>query len=130
MSMQYDGDEPVAPTFRTYRPSKAAFVAACVGASLLTMFVGFNWGGWMTIGTARDLATTAANVARGELAGSVCIERFNGAPDADARMAELKAIPSASARRQYVEAGGWATMPGETSPDRRASEACATALAA
>jgi hypothetical protein len=94
------------------------------------MIVGFTWGGWVTGGTSRDLVTTAGSEARGELAGDICVERFNDAPDAAARLVELKAITSASAKRQFVEAGGWATMPGQTSPDRRGAEACAMALIA
>ncbi len=129
MAMQNDTRKSVAQKFDAYQPSKSTLVWACAGAAVATMIVGFNWGGWVTGGTSRDLATAAGNGARGELAGSICVERFNAAPDATARLAELNAITNASARRQFVEAGGWATMPGQTNPDRRGSEACAAALA-
>ncbi|MDN2582211.1 hypothetical protein [Aquibium sp. ELW1220] len=128
--MQNDTRTSVTQKFDAYQPSKSTLVWACAGAAVATMIIGFNWGGWVTGGTSRDLATTAGNVARGELASSICIERFNAAPDAASRLVELKAIPSASAKRQFVEAGGWATMPGATSPDRRGAEACSIALAA
>ncbi|RST81036.1 hypothetical protein EJC49_24310, partial [Aquibium carbonis] len=95
-----------------------------------TMVVGFVWGGWVTGGTARTAATTAGDVARGELASAICVERFNAAPDAAARLAEFKAITDGYKKRQFIEAGGWATMPGQTNPDRRGVEACSTALAA
>lgn len=39
-------------------------------------------------------------------------------------------MPDSYKKRQFVEAGGWATMPGQTTPDRLGAEACATALAA
>lgn len=83
----------------------------------------------MTGGTSRTMAATAGDTARGELASAICIERFNAAPDAAAKLVEFKAIPDSFKKRQFVEAGGWATMPGQTTPDRRGAEACATALA-
>ncbi|MEO3388059.1 hypothetical protein [Mesorhizobium sp. CAU 1741] len=113
-----------------YQPSKTMLAWAAAGAAILTMIVGFSWGGWVTGGTSRDLATEAAQVAHMELARDICVERFNAAPGAAASLAELRAITSNSAKRQFVEAGGWATMPGQTSPDRRGADACATALAA
>jgi hypothetical protein len=58
------------------------------------------------------------------------VERFNAAPDAAARLVEFKAITDAYKKRQFIEAGGWATMPGQTAPDRRGVEVCSTALAA
>lgn len=76
------------------------------------------------------MAIAAGDTARGELASAICVERFNAAPNAAAKLAELKAIPDSYKKRQFVEAGGWATMPGQTSPDRRGAEACAVALAA
>jgi hypothetical protein len=104
-------------------------VWACVATAAATMIIGFNWGGWVTGGTSRAEAATAGDVARGELASAICVERFNAAPDAPARLAEFKAIPDNYKKRQLVEAGGWAIMPGRTTPDRRGVEGCATALA-
>jgi hypothetical protein len=103
---------------------------ACAAAVIATTVVGFTWGGWVTGGTSRTAAATAGDVARGNLASAICVERFNAAPDATARLAELKAIPDSYKKRQFVEAGGWATMPGQTTPDRLGVQACATALAA
>lgn len=130
MAMQGGSKKSVSERFDDYQPTKSTLAWACAGAVVATMIVGFTWGGWVTGNTSRDLATTAGNVARGELASDICVERFSAGPDSAARLAELKAITGASAKRQFVEAGGWATMPGQTSPDRRGAEACAVALAA
>ncbi|MGQ3122007.1 MAG: hypothetical protein ACT6RU_18540, partial [Aliihoeflea sp.] len=70
------------------------------------------------------------DVARGELASAICVERFNAEPDAEPRLVEFKAITDGFKKRQFIEAGGWATMPGQTTPDRRGAEGCSTALAA
>jgi hypothetical protein len=119
-----------AQRWEDYQPSKSTLVWACVGTAVVTMIVGFTWGGWVTGGASRDLASTSGTTARGELAASICAERFQAAPDAMARLVELKALPSPTARRQFVEAGGWATMPGQAAPDRSSAEACAAALVA
>lgn len=130
MAMQSNSKKSVTQRWDDYQPTKSTLVWACAGAAVATMIVGFTWGGWVTDSTSRDLVSTAGMAARGELAGEICVERFNAAPNSAARLVELKAITSTSAKRQFVEVGGWATMPGQTSPDRRGAEACAVALAA
>lgn len=130
MAMQSNSKKSLTQRWDDYRPTKSTLVWACAGTAVATMIVGFTWGGWVTGGTSRDLASTAGTAARVELAGEICVERFNAAPNSAARLVELKAITSASAKRQFVESGGWATMPGQTDPDRRGAEACAVALAA
>ncbi len=113
-----------------YQPTKSTLGWACVAAVAATMVAGFSWGGWVTGGTAEDVAMAASNTARGELAADICVERFNAAPDAAARLAEFKSISGDYQKRQFVEAGGWAVMPGETTSDRLGAQGCATALAA
>lgn len=130
MAMQSTTSRSLSRRWGDYQPSKTLLFWACVAAVVATMIVGFTWGGWVTGRTSVDLATTAGSVARGELAADICVERFNAASDSAVRLAELKAIASTAAKRQFVEAGGWATMPGQTSPDRRGAEACAIALVA
>ncbi|WP_442578075.1 hypothetical protein ACSBOB_21290 [Mesorhizobium sp. ASY16-5R] len=120
----------LAQRWENYQPSKSTLVWACAATAVVTMIVGFSWGGWVTGGTSRTLAATAGDVARGELASVVCVERFKAATDSPAKLTELNAITDSYKRRQFVEAGGWATMPGQTAPDRRAAEGCAAALAA
>ncbi len=130
MALQNGIKKPITKRWEDYQPTKSTLIWACAGAVFATVTMGFTWGGWVTGGKSRDLAMTAAIVARGELAADICVERFNAAPDSASRLVELKAINSASAKRQFVEAGGWATMPGQTSPDRQGAEACVIALIA
>jgi hypothetical protein len=129
MAMQSTTKQSLSRRWEDYQPSKTMLVWACIAAVIATIVVGFSWGGWVTGGTSRTMATAAGDTARGELASAICVERFNAAPDAAAKLAEFKAIPDSYKKRQFVEAGGWATMPGQTSPDRRGAEACAVALA-
>ena len=46
-----------------------------------------------------------------------------------AKLVEFKAITDSYKKRQFVETGGWANMPGQKTSDRRAAEGCAVALA-
>ncbi|MBB3455895.1 hypothetical protein FHT86_004203 [Rhizobium sp. BK313] len=129
MAMQGSSKTSITQRFESYQPSKTFLVWACIGTAVATMIIGFSWGGWVTGGTSRTAATTAGDVARGELASAICVQRFNAAPDATAKLVEFKALSDSYKKRQFVEAGGWATMPGQTSPDSRSVEGCATALA-
>ncbi len=111
------------------QPSKTVLGWACVATVAATLVVGFGWGGWVTGGTARTMAADAGNEARGELASVICAESFMASPDAAVQLAALKEIDSSYQQRQFVEKGGWATMPGEDSAVRQAADLCAKALA-
>ncbi len=111
------------------QPSKTMLAWACAGSIAATLVVGFTWGGWVTGGTAQDMAGDASNEARGQLASVVCAESFLAAPDAAVQLAALKEIDSSYQQRQFVEKGGWAIMPGEDSSDRRGADLCAKVLA-
>jgi hypothetical protein len=111
------------------QPSKTMLVWSCVGSVVVALVVGFTWGGWVTGGTARDMAETAGDTSRYELASVICVERFLAAPDARAQLTELKAIDSSYRQRQFIEEGGWATMPNQDEAARQAAELCARVLA-
>ena len=64
------------------QPSKAMLAWACAGSIAATLVVGFSWGGWVTGGTAQDMAGDASEEARGQLASVVCAESFLAAPEA------------------------------------------------
>ncbi|SFQ20955.1 hypothetical protein SAMN03159463_05986 [Mesorhizobium sp. NFR06] len=120
----------LARRWEDYQPSKSALFWSCAVTVAATMIIGFSWGGWVTGGTSRMLATTAGDVARGALASAIRVDRFNAAPDAAAKRVEFKALTDSYKKRQFIETGGWATMPGKTSPDRLDVESCAVALTA
>ena len=130
MTMQDTTKQSLAQRWENYQPSKSMLAWACVATAVATMFIGFGWGGWVTGGTSQTMATTAGDAARAELASVICVERFKAASDSAAKLVEFNAITDSYKKRQFVETGGWATMPGQKSPDRRALEGCAVALAA
>jgi hypothetical protein len=129
MTMQNTTKQSLAQRWEDSQPSKSMLAWACVATAVATMIIGFSWGGWVTGGTSRSLAMTAGDAARSELASTICVEKFMAAPDSAAKLVELKALTDSYKKRQFVETGGWATMPGQKSSDRRAAEGCAVALA-
>lgn len=111
-----------------FRPSKTALFWACAGSVVATIVVGFSVGGWVTGGTASEMTRDAAEGARQELAAAVCVDRFAADVDAKAQLVSLKEITSSYRQREFVEKGGWATMPGTTSAERKAASLCAEQL--
>lgn len=129
MTMQSGMTKSLGRRWDDYRPTKTIVFWACILSIVATMVVGFGWGGWVTGGTSRTTAATAGEVGRGQLASAICVQRFNAAPDAAAKLVEFKALADSYRKRQFVEAGGWAVMPGQTTPDRLGVDGCVTALA-
>lgn len=111
-----------------YRPSKAVWFWSCVGAVVLTMIVGFTWGGWVTGGTAREMAETAGEDAAAELAASICYHRFLQSSDAATELAALKEASSWE-REDLLEEGGWVTFANMDDPVDGAADLCAEQLA-
>ena len=108
--MQQHRDLSLSQRFQGYRPSKTALCWACGGCVVLATIVGFSWGGWVTGGTAREMAADSAAQARQELAAVVCVDRFMAAPNAGVQLTALKEITSSYGQSQFVENGGWAII--------------------
>jgi hypothetical protein len=100
---------------------------AAAGA-VVTMIVGFNWGGWTLGSTVEKVAGERAVSAVVAALAPICVNSFRKAADATANLSELKKINFVWDRGTYVEKGGWATMPGAASPDSAVARACAEML--
>jgi hypothetical protein len=110
------------------QPSKTMLFWSCAGSVAVALVVGFTWGGWVTGGTAQKMATAYGDTSRYELASVICVERFLEAPDARAQLTALKAIDSSYRQRQFIEEGGWATMPSRDKAARQTADLCAKVL--
>jgi hypothetical protein len=91
------------------------------------MLVGFNWGGWVTAGTAQKTAETMAKSAVIERLAPICVAQFNLDPDKALKLGEMSELTS-SKQRQFVVDQGWATISGVEKPDRRVATACTNLL--
>ena len=109
------------------QPTKTMAFWSCMASIVLTMIVGFAWGGWVTGGTAQKMAETLADDAVVKRLAPICVVQFNQDPGKAQKLTELKGTDSWQ-RDGYVEKQGWATMPGEAKADRNVAEACAKLL--
>jgi hypothetical protein len=109
------------------RPTKTVLFWSCVASMVLTMILGFSWGGWVTGGTARQMAETTARDAVVARLAPICVMQSGRDLGKGQKLVALK-NESTWQRGEYVGKQGWATMPGEQEPDRRVAEACAALL--
>ena len=135
--MQQGQKRTLSQRFDDYRASKTVLFWACAGSVVVATIVGFSWGGWVTGGSAQEMAEESAAQARQELAAVVCVDRFMAAPDAGDQLTALKAMTSSRAQGKFVEDGGWAIIVPASSPTdykargdhREAAGLCAEELA-
>jgi hypothetical protein len=105
---------------------KPGLTGAAVGAVALAI-VGFTWGGWVTGGSAKDMASKASNAAVATALTPYCVVNA-GAADAATALTELKAASTYS-RKGLVEKAGWATPLGADKPNSDLAQACQLKLA-
>ncbi|MFL5336063.1 MAG: hypothetical protein ACJ8H8_23550 [Geminicoccaceae bacterium] len=112
-----------------YRPTKGLVFWAAAAGAVATIVVGFAWGGWVTGGSAKRMAETAAAASRDTLVAAVCVDRFQAGGDAQAQLAALKLLQGYD-RGSVIEKGGWATMPDKAKPTSTATRLCGDQLVA
>ncbi len=106
------------------RPTKTALFWCCVASAIVTMIVGFTWGGWVKGATAQNMAETRAEDAVVKHLAPICVVQFKEDPAKDQKLKALKDMSSYE-RGDYVKKQGWATMPGQKEADDRVAEECA-----
>ena len=95
---------------------------------ILTMIVGFSWGGWTTHSTANQEAIKRADAAVTATLVPLCLAQEKVDASKGTKLGELKAITSSYEQTDFVVKAGWATFPGTADPNRNVAEACASAL--
>ncbi|PYM64240.1 MAG: hypothetical protein DMD79_06920 [Candidatus Rokuibacteriota bacterium] len=113
--------------WREARPTKTLVFWTCVASAVLTMIIGFSWGGWVTGGTVRTTAEITALDAVVKRLAPICVVQSGSDPAKARKLIALKE-ESSWQRGEYVGKQGWATMPGELEPDGKVAEACAKLL--
>ncbi len=135
--MQQGQKRTLSQRFDDYQASKTVLFWACAGSVIAATVVGFSWGGWVTGGSAQEMAEDSAAQARQELAAVVCVDRFMAAPDVGVQLAALKGQERSYQQSKFVEEGGWAIIVPASSPTdyeartdhREAAGLCAEELA-
>lgn len=107
---------------------KPALIGAVAGG-IATALVGFNYGGWVSGGSAERMANQQSTAAVTAALLPVCVSQSKADPEATAKTAQLGALSSWYERRDFVMKAGWATMPAAQSPNGDLAAACAEVLA-
>ncbi|MBW7883180.1 MAG: hypothetical protein H3C34_11180 [Caldilineaceae bacterium] len=113
--------------WRDAQPTKMTLFWACLASVVLTIVVGFTWGGWVSAGNAQTAAETMARDAVVQRLAPICVAQFNQDPDKALKLDEMNALTSYQ-RAQFVQDQGWATISGNEKPDRKVADACTKLL--
>jgi hypothetical protein len=105
---------------------KRLLQGAAAGAAA-AMIIGFNWGGWVTGGTAKDMTQKSSTAAVIAALSPICVDKFQRSAEAGTNMTELKKVSSYQ-QGSFIEKGGWATLPGSDSANSSVAQACANML--
>ena len=98
-----------------------------VGGAIVLAIVGFNWGGWVTSGTAVAMAKETAATAVAERLGTICVAQFNRDTAKSQKLIDMKGKDNWDKSR-YIDTQSWVIMPGEDKAESGVSEACAKQL--
>ncbi|MEL6285411.1 MAG: hypothetical protein AAFQ18_04310 [Pseudomonadota bacterium] len=105
---------------------KPGLYGAVIGAAVVGI-VGFNWGGWVTGGTAHDRAMAMSHDDVVAAMVPVCLDMAQADPQRAAKLAAIRETQKYKRRDALMEAG-WATMPGAEAPNRDIAQACLASL--
>ena len=92
---------------------------------VISMTLGFTWGGWVTASTAKEMNEEAVLASH----AAICVAQFMKAPEYDA---QLKAFQKVEVYEQsgFIEKGGWDRMPGDETARIYVSDGCAAGIVA
>ena len=107
---------------------KPGLYGAVCGAIALAV-TGFTWGGWVTGGTAKQMAVDQSRTDLVAALSLICLEQAKSDPQVIERTAAIKTAASYN-RGDLVMKHGWATMPGTTEANRQVANACAEKVGA
>jgi hypothetical protein len=107
---------------------KPGLYGAAAGAAALAI-VGFSAGGWVTGGTAEQMASDQARFEVVAALVPICVEQSKQDPQVVETLAQLMDASSYK-RGDMLMKAGWATMPGSSDPNRSVASACMEKLAA
>ena len=95
-------------------------IGGAIGGAIILAIIGFNWGGWVTGGTAQKMVEDAVV----DRLAPIAVAQFQQDPNKEEKLKELKKLLSYGMgdRSDYVIKQGWATMPGSKSPNREIAD--------
>ena len=107
--------------------SPSRLLQGAAAGAIATLLIGFNWGGWVTGGTAREMTQKGVTSALVSALSPVCVDKFERSADAATNLSELKKVNSWQ-RGSFIEKGGWTTISGSDPANSAVAQACAILL--
>jgi hypothetical protein len=107
--------------------SPTRLLQGAAAGAVAALVIGFNWGGWVTGGTAKEMVQKGASTALVLALSPICVDKFQNSADAAMNLMEFKKVNSWQ-QGSYIEKGGWATMPGGEPANAAVAQACATMI--
>jgi len=104
-------------------------VMGAIAGGIVTMIVGFNYGGWYLGSSAETRAQKQSTAAVTAALVPVCVSQSQADPDGATKLKAFSAIKSSYEQRDFVMKAGWATMPTADAPNQDLASACADVLA-
>ena len=102
-------------------------VWGAVGGAIVTMIIGFAWGGWVLGSNSMNMGEEMAQAAVVDRLTPICVAQFNQDPERDKKLKEFKETDYWK-RDQYIKDQGWATMPFEKEPDSLVADKCSVRI--
>jgi len=106
--------------------SLTRLVQGVVVGAIVTIAIGFGWGGWTLGSAAEKMAADRVTAALVTAYAPICVERYNANATVEQRDAFGK--EAKWNRDTLIEKTGFATPPGSLSPNQAVADACAAAL--
>jgi hypothetical protein len=91
--------------------------------AVITMIIGFGWGGWSTAGTTQKMGDEAVLASQ----AAICVAQFMKQPNHEGKLKELEKLSSWE-RGEFIEKGGWDKMPGQEKAGSYVAKACAKGI--
>jgi alpha/beta superfamily hydrolase len=106
--------------------SLTRLLQGAAGGAIVTIIIGFNWGGWTLGSSVAKQVADAEQTSIVKVLAPICADKFQRSADVTANLDMLKKTDSWK-RDELIEKAGWTKFPG-SEPDRKVAEACANLL--
>ena len=94
-----------------------------VCGAVVTMIVGFGWGGWTTSRTTQEMTSQAVVASQ----APICVAQFTKQSNYAQTLKEFDEASSWT-RPGFIEKGGWDRMPGQDKASEGVAKACASGV--
>jgi hypothetical protein len=91
--------------------------------AIVSIVIGFAWGGWVTAGTNQKMSSDAVLATQ----AAICVAQYVKEPNSKEKLKEYEAVDSYK-RYEFIEKGGWDKMPGQKNASSGVSSACVAGL--